>query len=557
MAPIMSRIISLLFILIVPVLSGAQHLNFSQFNLTPLAVNPALIGDRNEAKVMLHYRDQQAGTESGFRTYMLSGTYPVAKYLNTSLPFTTVGLSIMDDRSGDAGEFVNSELSLAAAINIPTSKTTYLSFGLNGTRHSSRFNWASLTTGSQYIDGRGFDPGIATGEVTANLQNNYFTYGLGLYWHKATRRYEQNIASFGIALNNLNRPDRSLADLGDQLPVTLTLSGRVRVYEEGPVSLWPEVLYNNYASVDFLNAGAALRYDFGKSSTFSGTDALVELQAKYVMGRSLIIGAQWEQKNFVAGVSYDFAEGRNNASFQGATEVALMLKTSLNNPGVKKIKIKKKKPKKKKPKKKKPKKKKPKKKKPKKKKRKKKGDYTPRRRQPRPAPEKPEAKQAPDPDEQEVQEEPETPATNEPADAPPDDDSPTTGKATAGDISIGMPKVGEWVKLLEFDFDIATTKPGDNEKLDALANLLRQYPNLGVTITGHTDNKGSNDYNEALALKRASAVKAYLVANGIDASRISITGEGERSPRAPNNTIENRARNRRVEFKFYPMQKKN
>jgi len=104
-----------------------------------------------------------------------------------------------------------------------------------------------------------------------------------------------------------------------------------------------------------------------------------------------------------------------------------------------------------------------------------------------------------------------------------------------------------------FDFDKATLKPEGKAKLDDLVSKLGGI-NLEVIIAvGHTDSIGSNAYNQKLSVRRAEAVKAYLVGKGIEANRIYTEGKGKTQPIAPNtiNGKDNpagRAKNRRVEI---------
>jgi len=85
--------------------------------------------------------------------------------------------------------------------------------------------------------------------------------------------------------------------------------------------------------------------------------------------------------------------------------------------------------------------------------------------------------------------------------------------------------------------------------LKEVADTLKKYPDEKVVIRGHTDNTGAADWNTRLSLMRAEAVKAYLVAAGIDGERLTCEGRGSASPVVPNTSSAGRARNRRVEIK--------
>ena len=78
--------------------------------------------------------------------------------------------------------------------------------------------------------------------------------------------------------------------------------------------------------------------------------------------------------------------------------------------------------------------------------------------------------------------------------------------------------------------------------------LMRNYPEMTLTVFGHTDNRGTEEYNQRLSEYRANAVAAYLIENGVNPSRIMTYGMGKAFPISPCNTEECHMRNRRVEI---------
>ncbi|TXK26764.1 OmpA family protein [Pontibacter qinzhouensis] len=103
---------------------------------------------------------------------------------------------------------------------------------------------------------------------------------------------------------------------------------------------------------------------------------------------------------------------------------------------------------------------------------------------------------------------------------------------------------------VQFDFDRASIRPEAHPELQRVAKLMQEN-NASLKVGGHADNVGEYVYNWHLSKARADAVKAYLVANGADATRIAATEYGDTTPKVPNSTDENRQINRRVEIEFY------
>ena len=101
---------------------------------------------------------------------------------------------------------------------------------------------------------------------------------------------------------------------------------------------------------------------------------------------------------------------------------------------------------------------------------------------------------------------------------------------------------------VNFAYDSAELTSGATSKLNEGVAMLKANADIKVMIEGHTDSRGSDEYNMSLSQRRAESVVNFLTSNGIAASRLSSAGRGEGSPVASNDTDEGRAQNRRVDF---------
>jgi len=101
-----------------------------------------------------------------------------------------------------------------------------------------------------------------------------------------------------------------------------------------------------------------------------------------------------------------------------------------------------------------------------------------------------------------------------------------------------------------FDTDKSDLRPGVVAELNGLVAKIRAFFALdSITLTGHTDSRAPNAYNQKLSERRAAAVKSHLVSKGIDGGKITTSGSGEAAPTDTNNTAEGRQQNRRVEIR--------
>ncbi len=109
------------------------------------------------------------------------------------------------------------------------------------------------------------------------------------------------------------------------------------------------------------------------------------------------------------------------------------------------------------------------------------------------------------------------------------------------------------LKNIFFDTNRFNLKPESQSALQSLISFMAQNPTVSIEISGHTDNAGNDKLNQTLSENRAKTVYQYLISHGVNAAKLQYKGYGKLKPVVPNNTEDNRAQNRRTEFKVIAM----
>lgn len=488
----------------------AQYFQFSQYNFTPQRINPALVASSDYAEIAFVYRNQ--GTGGGFRlnSNSLNAMYPLQS--REGKRWSGIGVSLLDDRSGQAGIFVTQEAGLAYAINIFMASGQSLALGAKALYQGRRIDLGGLYTGSQYIPDRGFDELLSPGENFGELKSDYVTFSMGLHYQKEDKD-GLVLGYWDISFFDVNRPEEQLITASSLNP-TLVAGGGFRVYRGMKVSVFPQVLYTRSASNNVVNAGAVFRYDLEASRQRENQH--VDFITKYVFGRSAIVGMQFDNPRFAIGVSYDFPLFTNNVANTGAVEVGVVLRKEIIRNG-----------------------------------RARRGKQNQKNESAEQRPKRLAASVG--------VKKPATPKVNRDSAkvALPQPNmserlrhkqDSIEAKGLAGTIQHDPLILEKATLRFNFEFNSATPGADAQEYLDELVNALKDNPDLRLQLVGHTDNVGSDKFNLRLSLSRAQAFKDYVVQRGIDASRVTVDGKGMREPLNNNATSAEQALNRRVEM---------
>lgn len=512
------RLLTFLILNVLAQASKAQYFQFSQFNYTGQRINPAMVASSDYALLNLLYRNQNTGGDMDLKSTFLSGSYPFLSS-STGRRWSGVGFSLMDDRSGNI--YAIQEASLSFAVNVFISRTQTISLGMKGLYQQRKMNLEGLFTGMQYIPDRGFDENIFSGEDLQQLRNDFFTISMGMYWQQVDRN-EERTAYGSLSFFDFNKPHDSFLGTESQLRTTVVGAFGFRVYESGPFTVTPEVLFTGSYSNYVVNVGTITRYAIRSTP---GVDAKVDLITKYVIGRSGIVGLQFHKDNFSIGFSYDFPVIVRNIGNLGSFELGIQLR-KLVDPRLKRL-------------------------------------ARTRRKIERPAtPASPkETKNHPQPEPGVMKEiDPRVSQRSDSMQTVRQEKSLRQTIEGKQDSLLLNTQIGTLSRdpveletvLLHFNFEFNSSKV-DSESTDYLqdlAEVLRENKHLTVNLVGHTDNIGSDRYNLRLSLDRAEHVRRSLLEMGVDPDRIHVEGRGAREPLNENRTAEERAMNRRVELRI-------
>lgn len=305
----------------------AQDVHFTQFNMSPLTLNPANTGIHDGLwRANAIYRNQWGSIAVPFITFGGSFDAPIARALGED-NFLAGGLQFFNDQAGDANLQQTAILaSIAYHLTLDDKSDTRLSLGMQGGYHSMSIDLANLYWEDEFRNG-GFQPGT-TGEII-DPKHNYFTANVGLKW---SHQVSEKIAYFvGASAFNLNQPKSTfLRKANNQVGLDIRLGGQAgmvwNLTEQFQIK--PAVMYQTQSSAQELVVGSEFRFVVDKF-------ALPALAPAVFIGgymrandnSAVLLTGGMEYKSFRVGVGYDYlgntTDGLGSVNQNGGFEIAL------------------------------------------------------------------------------------------------------------------------------------------------------------------------------------------------------------------------------------------
>jgi type IX secretion system PorP/SprF family membrane protein len=324
--------------------SFAQDIHFSQFEMTPLLINPALTGfSGSQHRALLNYKNQWLGIGAGGAVYR-TGAFSYDTRLLTKKSkkgYIGLGINAFKDVAGDL-KLGTTQLNISFAGIVYINKKQSLSGGIQGGYVQKSISTANMKWDSQYDESAGvFNPALSSNDVVSIPPFRYGDFSAGLAWSYSARQSymsanNQLKVNFGIAAFHLNHPNQKLnpynTNVYDNLNSKFIVHGSAQIgiastnYEFIPSAL---VLMQGKAFE--LDMGAMIRCRIKGESRYTGyvMPMSLSLGAQYRTGDALIPMMLFEYSNYALGVSYDvnISSLTTSTKGRGGLEISLRFAT--------------------------------------------------------------------------------------------------------------------------------------------------------------------------------------------------------------------------------------
>ncbi len=466
----------------------AQQVRFMQEDFSPHLFNPALLATDDYMSIMLDFQSQGYKGLLNYNSLSLYGKYTF--HSKSGKRIGAAGAGMLMDQSEGLGVYKTNAFFANLAYNVHINNGLNLSLGTGGVYSHNRLSLGEYTTGSQWTDNIGFLPDVATGENFDSEKNGYFSVNSGFMLYKDDERGKKYFV--GGSAFHLNKPDNSFFE-NHLAPKEISYKAHAgyRLFEGKNVTATPELLYA-FEDQNQYGLGISVSYFFDNENPYDmvKSGSLV-LDLRNYINESFSMGASVNQPAYSLGFAYNFnLSNQQDYPSSNAFEFTLALRKIRKKKLAKSVQII--------------------------------DNYN----------------------------------INEIRNFYEEKRSEDTGRSVeqedlSEDSSNPENFRFELRREFKFGFNESTLDASDEVYLDELFRTLHENPELKLEINGHADSVGTAAANRKISIKRAEIVKDYLIEKGISKSRISAIGKGSTEPLVPNNSEENRAKNRRVEFIIY------
>ncbi len=314
--------------------ASAQDPHFSQYNASPLNINPAMTGVfSGNYRLTAIYRSQWGSILKNESVPMFR-TFSASFDLRLPVPSSKhdafgVGITFMNDKAGES-EFGTNNVALSFSYlkAVDNEGKHFLNAGFQAGIGYRSINYANLRFGSQF-DGTGFNPNIVSGETFGNDNFTFFDLGAGLFWYSFPKKRTNYWA--GVAVAHLNRPNQSFFEGADaNLFMRISGTAGLQVPIGSNLDLLPSLLILSQGPAFETQIGTYVKILFepnsadGNAFYIGPSYRIVRGEDRAIASDALILGTRFDYSSFSFGFAYDlnFSELTAATNSRGAFEVS-------------------------------------------------------------------------------------------------------------------------------------------------------------------------------------------------------------------------------------------
>lgn len=309
--------------------ASAQDFHFSQFDETPVQLNPSNCGVHHEIQLIANYKNQWQSIASPFKTFALSFDTRLLKRKKKHLG---LGFDFLNDKAGDAAVATN-QFNVSLSGIIPVSRKSLISGGLTVGYSSHTINTSALSWGNQY-NGMNYQPSIASGEPVAVDNFGYVDLGAGINFSYGTDEMyisanDTRKVNIGISVFHPHQPVYSFyGDASSKLYTKFVLNGNAAIgMKNTNLVLKPSYIVFIQGPTKEITPGMMFQYILQESSKYTGNKkpAALSIGGYYRFRDAFIPVVKFEYANYEIGFSYDvnLSQLKTVTTTRGGFEISL------------------------------------------------------------------------------------------------------------------------------------------------------------------------------------------------------------------------------------------
>ncbi len=313
----------------------AQDVHFSQFYESPVLLNPANAGAMNaDIRLACNYRSQWKTVLNPYNTMATTADAKVFRRGKEGSNYMGIGVSAYSDKAGKSS-LSTQQANMIVAYNVRPSNRSNFSAGVNAGFFQKNVNAANLRWDAQF-DGKNYDAGLPTGELSSYQKVFKFDLGAGVLW-RFYDRYSNFRLDLGGAITHVTQPKISFYKKDPTLNMKYTgqMNMQIRIPDKA-VYILPQVLYAQQGPYTEIVAGSIVKYVLGEDTrdgailnTFALVSSTIEFGAFYRVKDAFIFTTAIEYKRMLSiGVSYDLNVSKLKVAskLRGGLEFSLVYK---------------------------------------------------------------------------------------------------------------------------------------------------------------------------------------------------------------------------------------